>query len=179
MATHTHTNYLLSLYNDEDVLMEAVYKAREAGINIEEVYSPFPVHGLDEALGYKRSRLPIVAFLFGMLGTALALTMQIYMLGYDWPMIIGGKDFVALPSFIPVTFELTVLLASLGMVATFLIISDLKPWANPKPLDLRSTDDLHVMAINLGQNKLEAAEIRRALESTGAVEINDKTVELA
>jgi hypothetical protein len=159
--------------------MDAVIKARQAGITIEEVYSPFPVHGLDEALGYKRSRLPIVAFLCGMVGTILALTMQIYMLGYDWPMNIGGKDFIALPSFIPVTFELTVLLASFGMVGTFLVISDLKPWAAVKPLDLRSTDDMHVMAINLSTNKMAAADIRRALEGTGAVEINDKTVEIA
>lgn len=177
-AHHSHNDYILSLYNDEDVLMDAVIKAREAGIKIEEVYSPFPVHGLDEALGYKRSRLPIVAFLCGLLGTTLALTMQIYMLGYDWPMIIGGKDFIALPSFIPVTFELTVLLASFGMVGTFLVISNLKPWAKVKPLDLRSTDDMHVMAINLNSNKMAATEIRNALQSTGAVEINDKTVEL-
>src|SRR5690606_32541653 len=103
------------------------HKVRKSGLKIEEVYSPFPVHGLDEALGYKRSRLPIAAFLFGLTGTILALTMQIYMLAIDWPMNIGGKDFAAIPDFIPVTFELTVLLSAFGMVACFFIVSNLKP----------------------------------------------------
>ena len=73
-------NYLLGIYTDEDVLIKAVKNIRQAGIKIEEVFSPFPVHGLDDALGYKRSKLTIVAFMFGALGTTLALTMQIWML---------------------------------------------------------------------------------------------------
>lgn len=170
-------NYIIGLFNDEDVLMEAVHKVRKSGIKIEEVYSPFPVHGLDEALGYKRSRLPIAAFLFGLLGTVLALTMQIYMLGYDWPMIIGGKDFVPIPSFIPVTFELTVLIASLGMVAVFLIVSNLKPYGVPRIFDLRSTDDMHVMALNIASNPVPVDELRKVLQENGAVEVNDKSFE--
>lgn len=170
-------NYIIGLFNDEDVLMDAVHKVRKSGIKIEEVYSPFPVHGLDEALGYKRSRLPIAAFLFGLLGTILALTMQIYMLGYDWQMIIGGKDFAPIPSFIPVTFELTVLLASLGMVAVFLIVSNLKPYGVPRIFDLRSTDDMHVMALNIASNPVPVEELRKALQESGAVEVNDKSFE--
>src|SRR5688572_18589806 len=90
-------NFLVGVFNDEDVLLSAVSKIRSSGVKIHEVYSPFPVHGLDDALGYKRSRLPIAAFLFGMTGTSLALLMQIWMLGYDWPMIIGGKNYASLP----------------------------------------------------------------------------------
>lgn len=170
-------NYIIGLYNDEDVLLAAVKKVRQSGVKIEEVYSPFPVHGLDEVLGYKRSRLPVAAFLFGLLGTTLALTMQIYMLAIDWPMIIGGKPFLALPSFIPVTFELTVLLASLGMVATFLIVSNLKPYGNPRIFDLRSTDDMHVMALDLSANAFPVEELRKVLSDSGAVEVNDKSFE--
>jgi hypothetical protein len=168
-------NYVIGLYNDEDILLAAVKKVRQSGVKIEEVYSPFPVHGLDEVLGYKRTRLPIAAFLFGILGTILALTMQIYMLAIDWPMIIGGKDFLSLPSFIPVTFELTVLLAALGMVATFLLVSNLKPYGKPRIYDLRSTDDMHVMALNLADNAIPVDELRKVLQDTGAVEVNDKT----
>ena len=176
-AAHTD-NYVLGLYDDEDVLMEAVGHVRTSGVVIEEVYSPFPVHGLDEVLGYKRSRLPIAAFLFGLTGTTLALTMQIYMLGFDWPMIIGGKDFVALPSFIPVTFELTVLLGALGMVACFFIVSNLKPYGKPRIYDLRSTDNLHVMVVNLKSNKLSPDQIKEVLAKTKAVEINEKSFDL-
>ncbi len=167
-------HYLVGIFDDEDVLLHAVEQIRDKGVKIEEVYSPFPVHGLDEVLGYKRSRLPIAAFLFGMAGMSLALLMQIWMLGYDWPMIIGGKNFASLPPFIPVTFELTVLLSALGMVATFLIVSDMKPYNWPRSFDLRSTDDKHVMAINLGSNKLSKADIGIILKESGAEEVNEK-----
>ncbi|KXK24473.1 MAG: quinol:cytochrome C oxidoreductase [Bacteroidetes bacterium OLB12] len=122
----TSEKFLVGIFDDEDILLHGVEGVRGKGVKIHEVYSPFPVHGLDEALGYKRTRLPIAAFLFGLTGTILAVTMQFWMLGFDWPMIIGGKNFVSLPPFIPVIFELTVLLSALGMVATFLIVSDMK-----------------------------------------------------
>jgi hypothetical protein len=101
------THFVLGVFDDEDVLLHAVEEVRANGVKIDEVYSPYPVHGLDEVLGYKRSRLPIAAFLFGILGTTLALTMQYYMMSFDWPMIIGGKDYASFPAFIPVTFEMT------------------------------------------------------------------------
>jgi hypothetical protein len=168
-------NYLVGIFEDEDVLLHAVSKIRGTGVKIHEVYSPFPVHGLDEVLGYKRTRLPIAAFMFGMLGTSLALTMQIWMLGYDWPMIIGGKNFVSLPPFIPVTFELTVLLAALGMVGTFMVVSDLKPYKKVRLFDIRSTDDKHVMAIDLGKNQLSKDDISKILKDSGASEVNEKS----
>lgn len=167
-------NFVLGVYEDEDVLLTAIRKVRESGIRIHEVYSPYAIHGIDDALGYKRTRLPIAAFMFGLMGTTLALTMQIWMLGYDWPMIIGGKNFASLPPFIPVTFELTVLLSALGMVATFFIVSDLKPYKKPRLMDIRITDDKHVMAIDLGNNEVAKADIRKIVTDTGALEVNDK-----
>ena len=171
-------NFILGVYDDEDVLLSAVTKVRESGVKIHEVYSPFPVHGLDEALGYKRSRLPIAAFLFGMLGTTLALTMQFYMMKWDWPMIIGGKDYASLPTFIPVTFELTVLLAAFGMVGVFMVSSNLKPWGQPRIFDIRITDDKHVMAIDLANNAgLGEEKLAEVLKSSGATEVNKKSFE--
>ena len=167
-------NFLIGVFDDDDVLLKAVTKVREAGIRIDECYTPFPVHGLGDALGYKRSKLPIAAFLFGMLGTSLALLMQFYMLGIDWPMIIGGKDFTSIPTFFPVTFELTVLLSALGMVGTFMIISDLRPYGKAKVLDLRATDDKFIMAIDLSRNNISLDEIKRTLTTAGAVEVNEK-----
>jgi hypothetical protein len=171
-------NFVVGVFEDEDVLLNAVQKVRVSGVKIHEVYSPFPVHGLDEALGYKRTRLPIAAFIFGMTGTALALIMQIWMLGFDWPMIIGGKNFASLPPFIPVTFELTVLLSALGMVATFLIVSDMKPYNWPKQFDVRSTDDKHVMAIDLAFNSGKTKDdLSKLLKDAGASEVNLKSFE--
>ncbi|MEQ9232427.1 MAG: DUF3341 domain-containing protein [Cyclobacteriaceae bacterium] len=171
------TNYVLGVYEDEDVLKDAIRQVRAGGVKIEEVYSPFPVHGIEDVLGYKRSWLSIAAFMFGILGTSLALTMQIGMMGVDWPMIIGGKDFIPIPSFIPVTFEMTVLLAAFGMVGTFFTISNLKPWGRPRIYDIRITDDKHVMAIDLDANSMTESEIKSLVQSSGASEVNNKTFE--
>ena len=171
-------NFLVGVFDNEEVLLDGISKVRSTGLKIHDVFSPFPVHGIDDALGLKKSRLPRVAFLFGLTGTSLALTMQIWMLGYDWPMIIGGKNFASLPPFIPVTFELTVLLAALGMVATFMIVSDLKPYKWPRQFDVRSTDDKHVMAIDLALNGGKSKdEISRILKDAGASEVNEKNYE--
>ena len=171
-------HFIVGVFNDEDVLLDAVTKIRGKGVKIHEVFTPFPVHGLDEVLGYRRSRLPIAAFMFGLTGTGLALLMQIWMLGYDWPMIIGGKNFASLPPFIPVTFELTVLLASLGMVGTFMIVNDMKPYKWPRQFDVRSTDDKHVMAIDLALNKDKSKqELTSILKDAGAEEVNEKSFE--
>lgn len=169
---------MLGVFNDEEILLDAVTKVRKSGVKIYEVFTPFPVHGLDEVLGYKRSRLPVAAFFFGLTGTILALTMETWMLGFDWPMIIGGKNFASLPPFIPVTFELTVLLAALGMVATFMITNDLKPYKKPRQFDVRSTDDKHVMAIDLATNSATSKEdLTRLLKDAGAEEVNEKNFE--
>jgi len=99
-------------------------------------------------------------------------------MGYDWPMDIGGKGNIPLPDFIPITFEFTVLLAAHGMVLTFLIVSNLAPW-NYKPslLDSRSIDDKFIMAIDLDRNKLDSGTLESILKSSGASEVNPKTLE--
>ena len=167
-------NFVLGIFDDEDLLLDAVKKVRGSGVKIHEVYTPFPVHGLEDALGYKRTRLPIAAFMFGLLGTTLAVTMQSWMLGVDWPMIIGGKDHISLPPFVPVSFELTVLISALGMVGTFMIVSDLKPYKKPRMYDIRSTDDKHVMVVDLAKNNMSKDEINKVLNQAGAQEVNDK-----
>lgn len=170
-------DYIVGVYGDEVVLLKAIKSIREGGIKIHEAFSPYPIHGIDDALGYKRSRLPKAAFLFGALGLTLALTMQFWMMGYDWQMIIGGKNFASLPPFVPVSFELTVLLSALGMVGTFMIASDLKPYKKPKIFDIRITDDKHVIAIDLSDNKISKEEISKIVAQSGAEEVNEKSFE--
>ena len=170
-------NYLLGVYDDEDVLMSAVGNVRGAGVKIHEVYTPFPIHGLDTALGYKYSNLPVMSFIYGCIGLATALSTLIWMMGYDWPMDIGGKGHIPLPDFIPISFEFTVLLAAHGMVATFLIVSNLAPW-NYKPFmfDSRSVDDKFIMAIDLDKNKLDTVALETILKKSGATEVNPKVL---
>jgi len=171
----TENNYIVGVYGDDAMALKAVKSIREAGVRIYEVFSPFPIHGIDDALGYKHSRLPKAAFMFGVLGFSLALLMQYWMMGYDWQMIIGGKNFASLPPFVPVTFELTVLLSALGMVGTFMVASDLKPYKKPKIFDIRITDDKHVIAIDLAENKLAKEEISKIVAQSGAEEVNEKS----
>ena len=170
--------FIIGIYEDEDILLDAISSVKDKGVNIYEVYSPFPVHGIENKLGYKRSRLSIAAFCFGFIGLCLALTMMIGMMTIDWPMIIGGKDFLPLPVFIPVTFEMTVLLSAFGMVGTFFVVSDLKPWGIPKTFDLRSTDDKHVMAIEIEKNQMEEVELKKLLVSNGASETSIKLMDV-
>ena len=170
--------FIIGIYDDEDILLDAISSVKDKGVNIYEVYSPFPVHGIENKLGYKRSRLSIAAFCFGFIGLCLALTMMIGMMTIDWPMIIGGKDFLPLPVFIPVTFEMTVLLSAFGMVGTFFVVSDLKPWGIPKTFDLRSTDDKHVMAIEIEKNRMKEVELKKLLVSNGASETSIKVMDV-
>jgi len=167
-------NFLIGIYEDEDILLDAIKTIRKNKIKIYEVFTPFPVHGIDDVLGYRRSKLPIAAFCFGALGCTFGLSMQSFMLGIDWPMNIGGKDFIPLPAFIPVTFECTVLFASFGMVGVFLAISGLKPWANPTIFDKRSTDDKLVVVIDLSENIVSQDNIISVLTDSGTSEINKK-----
>ena len=168
--------FILGIYDDEDVLLTAIENIRAGGTKIYDVFSPFPVHGIDDVLGIKRSRLPIVAFFAGLTGMAFALWMQIWMMGFDWPMIIGGKPHIAIPSFIPVTFELTVLFSAFGMVITFFIVSKLKPSMKVNVFDKRSTDDKFVMAIEVKEGVTDVAALNDLLRSNGAIEVNEKEV---
>lgn len=169
-------NFVVGVFDDEDVLMHAIDEVRGAGVKIHEVYSPYPIHGIDDALGYKRSRLPRAAFMFGITGTTCALTLMIWTMGFDWPMNIGGKHNIPLPDFIPISFELTVLFAAFGMVGTFLTASNLFPWSKPVIFDERITDDKFVMAIDLGKNAKSKEELRQLLSANGASEVNEKEV---
>jgi hypothetical protein len=168
------TNYILGVYDDEDEVLHAVSAVKAKGIKIEDVFTPFPIHGLDVAVGHARTRLPIAAFMFGTLGLICALALISYTMVFDWPMIIGGKDFFALPNWIPVTFEGTVLFTAFGLVTTFCVSNNLYPGNKAEPLDLRITDDKFVMAINVDKNKVSAADIKKALKDSGAIEVNTK-----
>ncbi len=167
-------NFLVGIFDDEESLFGAIKNAKEKGMKIHEVYTPYPVHGLEHTLGYK-TNLSVVAFFFGITGTTLAFIMMYYMLGYDWPMIIGGKNFTPLPDFIPIAFEMTVLFAAFGMVGTFLVSNNLKPWGKPVTFDERSTDDKLVMAIDLEKNTLSPDQITSILSDSGASEVNSKS----
>ncbi len=163
------------IFDDDDVLLKGVKEIRERGISIDEVYTPFPVHGLDHALGLARTRISIAAFFYGIMGTMLASLMMYYMMIADWPQNIGGKPSFSflqnMPSFVPIMFEVTVLCASHLMAITFLIRCGLFPGAKAQNPDPRTTDDKFLVEINSDGND-EA--VRQALMDAGAVEVNEQ-----
>lgn len=169
-----NTKEIYGIYDDDHVLLDAVKTIRKKGISIKEAYTPFPVHGLDSALGIKYSRLPYVAFGFGALGTLTALLMQGYMLAYDWPVNIGGKPHFALPSFIPITFELTVLFASFSIVGAFLASNGLYPGKKAKLIDPRQTNDRFVLVIDTPNNQEDIENMKSLLKNTGAIIIKEE-----
>ncbi|MAJ97984.1 MAG: DUF3341 domain-containing protein [Flavobacteriales bacterium TMED288] len=166
---------IYGIYNDDDTLLSAVKKIRGEGISISEVYSPFPIHGLDKALGLKDTRLAVTAFLYGLTGLSLGLLMMWYMNIQSWPMNIGGKPSFSLlqnlPSFIPVAFECTVFFAAHLMVITYLMRCKLYPGSSNKSPDPRTTDNMFLMEIIV---KADEKKIYKLLEQTGAVEVNEK-----
>jgi hypothetical protein len=166
---------IYGIYNDDDTLLSAVKKIRGEGISISEVYSPFPIHGLDKALGLKDTRLAVTAFLYGLTGLSLGLLMMWYMNIHSWPMNIGGKPSFSLlqnlPSFIPVAFECTVFFAAHLMVITYLMRCKLYPGSSNKSPDPRTTDNMFLMEIIV---KADEKKIYKLLEQTGAVEVNEK-----
>ena len=106
-------NNITVSFDDEVPLLQAVRILRDSKEIITDVLSPFPVHGLDEALSLKRSRIPVVGFIFGALGAIIAFGFQAWVFTVSYPLIIGGKPFFSVPTFIPITFEVTVLFAGL------------------------------------------------------------------
>ena len=173
--THGNSNkFLVGIFDDDDVVLKAVKDVKAAGVRIHEVYTPFPIHGLDVALGHPRTRLGIAAFLFGLTGTLTALTLTAYTEKLDWPMIVGGKDSYSFPVYIPIIFELTVLFCALGMVGTFIVSNGLGPTVKPLMFDLRTTDNKFAMAIDLAKNKLDETKIEQILKESGAAEVNIK-----
>jgi len=162
-----------ALYNDDDILMDAVKKVKAAHHHIDEVFTPFPVHGLDKALGLAPTKLAITAFLYGLTGLSFAIWMTNYMMIEDWPQDIGGKPNFSwvenMPAFVPIMFELTVFFAAHLMVITFYMRSRIWPFKDAENPDPRTTDDHFLMEIPVHNNE---AELTSLLNKTGAVEIN-------
>ena len=162
-----------AIYTDDDILMSAVKKVKAARYHIEEIYTPFPVHGLDKAMGLAPTRIAITAFMYGLVGLTVAIVMMNFIMIEDWPQDIGGKPSFSyienLPSFVPIMFELTVFFAAHLMVITFYLRSRMWPFKNAENPDPRTTDDHFLMEIAVNGNE---SELESLLKETGAAEIN-------
>ena len=162
-----------ALYDDDDILIKAVKDIREKKHHIEEVYTPFPVHGLDKVLGLEGTKIAITSFMYGCLGFIISILMMDYIMIEDWPQNIGGKPSFSyiqnMPAFVPIMFELTVYFAAHLMVITFYMRSKLWPFKkaeNPNPL---TTDDKFLVEIEVHDNE---KLLKSILKKSGAIDIS-------
>lgn len=137
---------VIGYFNSPETLTSAMENVRDANYQYFDAFTPFPVHGLEHAQGLKRSWLPYVTMIFGMTGGILGFTVQYWTSAIDWPLIVGGKPFNSWPAFVPIIFELTVLLAALSTVAAMFIANGL-PNIKRKSLDPRLTNDKFAIVI--------------------------------
>lgn len=170
------------MFDDDDKLLHAAEHLVAKGLRVKEVYSPFPIHGLDPIIGVKRTRLAIASFMYATGGTLLALLGMWYFMIHDWPMNIGGKPSFSLwenlPAFVPVTFEFSVLCGAHGMVLTYLLRNGTLPGMPATNPDPRTTDDHFVMEITSEQNHaMSAEEIEALVKDTDMVELSIKDYE--
>ena len=149
-------NIIHAIFDDEQDVLSVVKNLRDNKIEVNEVYSPFPIHGLDPVLGLKETRLGIASFIYGCIGLLFAATLISYIMIYNWPMNIGGKPNMTfyhnLPSFVPIMFECTVLFAGHLMSLTYFFRNKLYPGSSAKSPDPRTTDDKFLMEILVKAN---------------------------
>ena len=162
-----------AIYTDDDVLLNAVKAVKAEKHHIEEIYTPFPVHGLDKVMGLAPTRIAIASFMYGCVGLIVSIVMMNFIMIEDWPQNIGGKPSFSyienMPAFVPIMFELTVFFAAHLMVITFYLRSRMWPFKNAENPDPRTTDDHFLMEIAVHGNEKELTNL---LKETGAVEVN-------
>ncbi len=172
---------IYAMYDDDDVLKDGAKSLVSDGVHIADVYSPFPIHGIDPIIGVQPTRLGIAAFLYGLTGTLVAVIGLRYFMITDWPMNIGGKPSFSLMdnllAFIPILFEFTVLCAAHGMAITYLLRNKTLPGMPARNPDPRTTDDKFVIEIRANENqKFTLEELNSMLKKTGIVEMEEKVI---
>lgn len=164
----------LGIFEREEDLLQAAQSARQEGWLIRDIYSPYPIHGVARVLALPRSRLPRAAFVFGLMGLALAFWFQFWVSAIDWPINVGGRPWNSLPAFVPVAFEMMVLCAGLGVVLTWLVICRLYPSKQPVQPSSRVTDDRFVLEVQESAKTADPEGIRRIFQEYNACAVEER-----
>ncbi|NDC30388.1 MAG: DUF3341 domain-containing protein [Bacteroidetes bacterium] len=151
---------ILGIYDDPDHTLDATSKLVHTGFKVFDVYSPFAIHGLDRVMGVKRSKLSLAATGY-----------------FDWQINIGGKPFLHIPTYIPITFELGILFTAFGMVSCFFVVNKMFWGKNADIMDIRVTDDRFVVAVEVIEGKTNLDELNKILIANGAIEVRERMKE--
>lgn len=163
-------SYSTVFFESEERLLAAAREARLRGLAIEDVYTPYAVHGMEEAAGIRTSRLARISLTGGLTGLTLGLVMQIWTSAVDWPVNIGGKPFNSLPAFVPVIFELTVLFSGIASLVALLIKGRL--WFTSRRRAIRRvTDDRFVLVVKQSDASIDSTRLRDLFRRLGAIEV--------
>jgi len=161
---------MAGIFLEEHKVLNEAAKVRESGFVKFDAITPYPVHGMEEACGIKRSSIPYISFFAGCLGCCLALWMMYYMSVTSWPLNVGGKPLFSLPAFIPIMFELTVLFSALFSVGALFAACGM-PKIDPPVIDKDLTS--HKFAIFIPENDVgyNVDRIEKLLKELGAAEV--------
>ena len=169
----------LGVFSSEQDILGVTRAAREKGLKIIDVYTPYAVHGLGAAMGLKRSRLPWVCFVAAAVGAILKLWFEFWTTMVDWPVNVGGKPWNSLPAFVPVTFEVMVLSAGVSTLVAFLLVSRLRPGREAAVPHARVTDNRFVLALEEADAAFDAAGVRRLFAKFNVVAVEERLEEVA
>lgn len=160
---------LVGIFAKEEDILGATRATRDAGYSIYDVFAPYAIHGLSEAMGLKPSRLTWVCFAFALTGLLGAGFAQFWIGAVDWPLNVGGKPFNSLPAYLPVMFELTVLLGGLGVTATLFVRTKLYPGRAERLFDEEVTNSRFALALMAGESGAEREAVSKLWSQFGLV----------
>ncbi len=169
-----HDRVVVAVFEHEDDLRAAAAEVRQRGLQIVDAYTPYAVHGLDQAMGLRPSRLTWVCFVCGLIGALGMLAFEYWTAAVNWAVDVGGKPWVSLPSDVPVAFEAAVLLAGFGSVFALLGVSRLYPGKRPRVLPHGVTDECFALLIDEGDASHDIESICELLEQHNVVEFDER-----
>ncbi|MBX7147671.1 DUF3341 domain-containing protein [bacterium] len=161
---------ILAVFNDQHQLLDAIKKVRAMGITKMDAFTPFPIHGIEDAMGLKRSWIPWATLVYGLTGATLAFTFETWTSAFDWPLNIGGKPFISWPAFIPITFEGGILIGGVLTVLTLFGVMKLPCFSKPV-LDVRLTNDHFGLMIEDADPKFNEDKLSNAFKECHVVDI--------
>jgi hypothetical protein len=170
-------SFLVATFSDAETLLHAVRAVTREDFRVYDVYAPYPIHGLDAAMGVRRTRLPWVTFIVGCCALTLALTFQFYTTVLDWPLNVGGKPDNSTLAFVPICFELTVLLSGLATVAALFLRAQLYPGKKELLFAEGVTDDTFALVLRRRESTFDTHRAWRLLQESGADRIREREAE--
>lgn len=168
---------VLGVFEDESDLLGATREVRQRGLKVIDVFAPYAVHGLDQAMGLRPSWLPWVCLFAALTGAALKLWFEFWTAVVDWPLNVGGKPWNSLPAFVPVTFEVMVLSAGVATVSVFFLLARLRPGKRAALVHSGVTDDRFVLLLEESDARFDLAAVRRLLLRLGAITVEERLEE--